>query len=286
MVIIGRNEAKSQEAVMDIRRQTGNEKVDYLVADLSSISDTLAVAEAYRQQYDRLDVLVNNVGAIFFSRGESADGIENTFALNHLSGYFLLTQQLLDMIIASAPARIVNVSSNAHYPGSMHWDDIELHDDYSGMKAYAQSKLANVLFTYELARSLERENVTVNALHPGVIASNFGATNNRRLIQLGQKLFKVFLPGVDKGAETSVYLATSPEVEGVTGRYFEKMKPKTSSEASYAESDQNRLWQVSEEMLAEHSAYAKTTARGLPIRGRPMTISHENISVSSQNMFA
>ncbi len=203
------------------------------------------------------------------------DGLENTFALNHLCGYFLLTQQLLDMIKASAPARIINVSSNAHFAGSMYWNDIELHNEYSGMKAYAQSKLANVLFTYELARRLEGENVTVNALHPGVIASNFGATNNRRLIQFGQKLFKVFLPGVDKGAETSVHLATSPEVEGVTGCYFEKKKPKTSSEASYSEFDQNRLWEVSEGMLAEFSAYAKTTARGLPDIGLPLTDSHE-----------
>jgi NAD(P)-dependent dehydrogenase (short-subunit alcohol dehydrogenase family) len=177
------------------------------------------------------------------------------------------------MIKASAPARIVNVSSNAHYPGSIHWEDIELLDDYSGMKAYAQSKLANVLFTYEMARRLEGDNVTVNALHPGVIASNFGATNNRRLIQLGQKLFKVFLTGVEKGAETSVFLATSPQVEGITGRYFEKLKPKTSSKASYSEPDQHRLWEVSERMLAELQVTGKDTVSSALHTGLPVPAS-------------
>lgn len=249
VVLVGRDEVKSQDVAHMIQQETHNPHVDYLLADLSSIRQTRALAQAYQARYDRLDVLVNNVGAIFLSRGETVDGFENTFALNHLVGYFLLTHLLLDVIKDSAPARIVNVSSNAHYRGRLHFDDLQLEDGYSAMKAYSQSKLANVMFTYELARRLEGTGVTANALHPGVVASNFMVTNNPGWTRILRWIFNLFSISSTKGAETSVYLATSDEVAGVTGKYFEDCKAKASLEASYDQADQQRLWTASQELL-------------------------------------
>ena len=255
VVIVGRNEAKARGVVSAIQNETGNERVSYLLADLSSVSATKALAEAYRSKFDRLDVLVNNAGAIFMTRGETVDGFENTFALNHLVGYFYLTNLLLDMIVASAPARIVSVSSGAHSFGGMNFDDLQGKEKYSGWRAYGQSKLANVLFTYELARRLEGTGVTANALHPGFVASNFGRTNNSEstLQRVGLRMSQVMAVSEEKGAATSIYLATSPEVEDVTGKYFQNCKPKDSSKASYSRADQARLWQVSEQLLQIHA---------------------------------
>lgn len=250
VVLVGRSEAKCHEVTSMIQNETGNHNVEYMLADLSSIEQTKSVAEQYRTKYDRLDVLVNNVGAIFLSRGETVDGIENTFALNHLVGYFLLTNLLLDVIKASAPARIVNVSSAAHMNGTINFDDLEATSKYGAMGVYANSKLANVLFTYELARRLEGTGVTVNALHPGVVASNFGVTNNTNIFtKIFRRVFNLISISEEKGAETSIYLATSPEVEGVTAKYFSDKQEGRSSEISYREADQQRLWSVSEEML-------------------------------------
>lgn len=256
VVIVGRDEAKASAAVSAIQNETGNQRVSYLLADLSSVKSTRALAAEYRRRYDRLDVLVNNAGAIFMARGETVDGFENTFALNHLVGYFYLTNLLLDTIIASAPARIVVVSSGAHAAARMNFDDLQGEQKYSGFGAYGQSKLANVMFTYELARRLKGAGVTVNALHPGLVASNFGRTNNENntLMRLGLRLTQLLAVSEEKGAETSVYLATSPEVEGVTGAYFQSCKPKRSSKASYNVDDQARLWQVSEQLLQINAA--------------------------------
>ncbi|MEM8533895.1 MAG: SDR family oxidoreductase [Chloroflexota bacterium] len=250
VVLVGRSETKCREVTSMIQNETGNHNVEYMLADLSSIEETKSVAEQYKAKYDRLHVLVNNVGAIFLSRGETVDGIENTFALNHLVGYFLLTNLLLDVIKASAPARIVNVSSAAHMQGSINFDDLEATSKYGAMGAYANSKLANVLFTYELARRLEGTGVTTNALHPGVVASNFGVTNNNNIFtKVFRRVFNLISISEEKGAETSIYLATSPEVEGVTAKYFSDKQAVPSSEASYREANQQRLWSVSEEML-------------------------------------
>ena len=251
VVVVGRNEAKTQDMVDMIRRETGNQQVDYLLADLSSIQSTRHLAQQFKTRYDRLDILVNNVGAIFLSRGETVDGFENTWALNHLVGYFYLTNLLLDVIKGSAPARIVNVSSGAHFQGKINFEDPEGKKKYSGFGAYSQSKLANVMFTYELARRLQDSGVTANALHPGFVASNFGVTNNGSslLYRAGRKLLNLFSISEAKGAETSIYLAMSPAVEGVTGQYFEKKQPKRSSEASYDVASQQRLWKISQQML-------------------------------------
>lgn len=256
VVIVGRNEAKAREVVSAIQNEIGNQNVSYLLADLSSISATKALAEEYRSKFDRLDVLVNNAGAIFITRGETVDGFENTFALNHLVGYFYLTNLLLDIIVASGPARIVSVSSGAHSFGGMNFDDLQGTSKYSGWRAYGQSKLANVMFTYELARRLEGTGVTANALHPGFVASNFGRTNNNEstLQRVGLRMSQVIAVSEEKGAATSIYLATSPEVEGVTGAYFQNCMPKRSSKASYSQANQSRLWQVSEQLLQFNAA--------------------------------
>ncbi len=251
VVLVGRNEAKARDVVSAIQQETGNDRVSYLLADLSSMRSTEALAQEYRTRFDRLDVLVNNAGAIIMTRGETVDGFENTFALNHLVGYFYLTNLLLDLIVASAPARIVNVSSGAHSFAKMNFDDLQGKQKYSGFRAYGQSKLANLMFTYELARRLEGTGVTVNALHPGFVASNFGQTNNEQntLVRLGIRATQIVAISEEQGAETSIYLATSPEVEGMTGLYFDKQQPKASCKESYDVAEQALLWQVSEQLL-------------------------------------
>jgi len=276
VIVVGRSESKSQSVVEEIQQASGNQRVEYMLADLSSVEDTVGLAEAFNQRYDRLDVLVNNTGALFMERGESVDGIESTFALNHLVGYFLLTNLLLDKIKAAGQARIVNVSSDAHRYAKINFDDLEGRKQYSGFGIYGQSKLANVLFTYELARRLAGTGITVNALHPGAVASNFGKTNNRAglLNRIGTAIFGLFATSVEEGARTSIYLATSPEVEGVTGKYFAKEREKRSNDVSYDTAVQRRLWQVSEEMLAplvweiggirDFTAQASPSAETLP----------------------
>ena len=246
VVVAGRDRERCTATVEQIKAQTGNSSVDFLVADLSSLQEVRNLAGQVKERYPRLDVLVNNAGAIMLSRRLSVDGIELTFALNHLS-YFLLTNLLLDHLVASAPARIVNVSSSSHRKSTIRFDDLQGQRRYGGYRAYAQSKLANVLFSYELDRRLDGSGVTVNVLHPGLVATNFLSNNGA----LGQFLrFFMGLRGMSasKGALTSTYLAGSAEVEGVTGRYFEKSREVRSAPASYDRSAAQRLWQVSAEM--------------------------------------
>jgi len=246
VVIVSRNEQRCQAATERIRLETGNPAVDYMVADLSSQAEVRRVAQCFREKYPRLDVLVNNAGGFYMKRLESVDGIELTWALNHLN-YFLLTDLLLDMLKASGPARIVNVSSNAHASGGINFDDLEGKRFYFGWLAYAQSKLANVLFTFELARRLQGSSVTTNVLHPGFVASNFGRNNNG-LAKVAIHLIYRFGISPEEGARTSIYLATSPEVEGISGEYFVNCKAKQAAKAAYNEAVAGRLWQVSQQM--------------------------------------
>jgi NAD(P)-dependent dehydrogenase (short-subunit alcohol dehydrogenase family) len=242
VIVAGRNAERAAATVERIRQRTGG-AAEYLLADLSSQQEVRRLAEAVRARHERLHVLVNNAGAVFTERRLSPDGLELTFALNHLA-YFLLTGLLLDTLQASAPARIVNVSSDAHQAATIDFDDLQAERGYSGFRVYGRSKLANLLFTYELARRLEGTGVTVNALHPGLVASRF-ATNLGGLARRLHPLARPFMLSPAQGARTIVYLASSPEVQGVTGRYFVSERDTTSSKASYDRADAERLWQVS-----------------------------------------
>ncbi len=198
--------------------------------------------------YPRLDVLVNNVGGFWATRHVTVDGLEHTFAVNHLAA-FLLTNLLLDRLKASAPARVVTVSSNAQSLGAIDFADLQGEHKYSGQTAYNQSKLASVMFTYELARRLDGTGVTANVLHPGVVNSGFGAEDPSRIFRFLVPLWRPFMKTPQQGAATSIYLASSTEVEGVTGTYFANGRPQRSSKASYDESSAARLWQVSTRLV-------------------------------------
>ncbi len=242
VILVDRNAEGGAAMVDQIRQRTGNRAVEFMRADLSSQKEICALTQQFTSHYQRLDVLVNNAGALFPHRRESLDGIEMTFALNYL-GYFRLTNLLLDTLKASAPARVVNVSSRTHALAQINFDDLQSRSGYRGRQVYAHSKLAIVLFTYELARRLEGTGVTANAVDPGTVATNF-AMNNGKLIGLAVRLFRFALPSPEEGAQTSIYLASSPEVEGVTGRYFVKCQAVPSSPASYDTATASRLWQV------------------------------------------
>ncbi|MBK8049646.1 MAG: SDR family oxidoreductase [Anaerolineales bacterium] len=252
VVIVGRNAAKTEEVVTQLRSKTMNANIDSILADLSVMSQVHQAAEAFKQKYDRLDVLLNNAGAMFTDRRVTSDGYEMTFALDHLN-YFYLTQQLQDLLLRSAPARIVNVSSDAHKGGHINFDDLMGEQKFSGFGAYAQAKLANVLFTYELARRLEDSGVTANALHPGFVATGFGRNNGGWIGRL-MPLIQVVALSPEKGAATSTYLASSPEVQDVTGKYFAKQAQARSNDESYDVGVQRRLWDVSEALIAQAEA--------------------------------
>ncbi len=247
VIVVGRNPAKSAATVAHIRQQTGNPAVESMLADLSSLEQVRRLAAEFKKRYSRLNVLVNKAGAIYFSRQETADGFEMTFGLNHLN-YFLLTNLLLDPLKAGAPSRIVNVSSAVHMSATLNFDDLQSRKKYSGMSSYGRSKLANVLFTYELARRLQGTGITVNAVHPGMVATQFAA-NNGLLGRLARPVMNLMSLSEEEGADTLIYLATSPEVEGVTGKYFVHRRAVSSSPESYDEAEARRLWQVSEELV-------------------------------------
>jgi retinol dehydrogenase-12 len=252
VVMVGRSQERCDITAEQFRKETGSELVDYLVADLSSQAEVRRLANNFLGRYDRLDVLVNNAGGFFMKRQESVDGIEMTFALNHLN-YFLLTHLLLECVQASAPARIVNVSSNGHRGARINFDDLQGERIYSGWRAYAQSKLANVLHAYQLSRRLDAGRVTVNALHPGFVSTRL-ARNNGLVFQLVMPLMRIIARSPEEGARTSVYLATSPQVQGVTGKYFEDSQVVPADPAADDEATAQGLWRVSMEMtgLAEH----------------------------------
>lgn len=248
VVVVGRNPAKTEATVAEIRRATGNPAVDFLLADLSVQAQVRGLAKQFQSRYPRLDVLINNAGGIFRTRTLTADGREMTFALNHLS-YFLLTNLLLETLIASGPARIVNVSSNAHRRvRALNFDDLEGAQGYAGLTAYSASKLANVMFTYALARRLAGTRVTANAMHPGLVSTGFGA-NNGRMWALIYVLVNAIGRSPAQGADTLIYLATSPEVEGVTGQYFYERQARRTSPASYDEAAAKRLWDASAQFV-------------------------------------
>lgn len=257
LVLLCRDRDRGENAMAEISRQSGNGDVDLLVADLGSLEQVRGAAAAFLDSGRPLHVLINNAGAIFMERRETVDGIERTFAVNHL-GHFLLTGLLLDRLRESGPARIVNLSSEAHRigygDGRMAFDDLMGERRYSGWRAYGQSKLANILFTRELARRLEGSGVTVNAMHPGVVASEFGRNNRTGWMPWVQALYRPFCRSNEKGADTAVWLASAQEAGAVTGAYFKDRKPLTPAKQALHDSDADRLWAVSEDLAGLSSA--------------------------------
>jgi retinol dehydrogenase 12 len=247
VTIISRDPEKCAAVVENIKKETGNPNVEYITADLSVMAEIRQAAYEFKKRHTHLNVLINNAGAYFSSRHVTKDGYEMTFALNHL-GYFLFTQLLLDTLKASAPARIINVSSEAHRGAKLDFDDLQNEKKFSGFSVYGQSKLANILFTNELSRRLKDANVTVNAVHPGFVATGF-AKNNGSLYSIGMKILSLIARRPDKGAETSIYLASSEEVEGVTGKYFVDSMAVESSKESYDLTAQEQLWNTSLELI-------------------------------------
>lgn len=245
VVLVGRSEEKTRAAAQEVSAQTGNADVDFLLADLSSLASVRALGRDFTARYPQLHVLINNAGGVNQTRQVTPDGFELTFAVNHLAP-FALTRDLLGVLRATPGARIVNVSSSAQRRGHIDFGDLMGERRYAPLKAYFQSKLAGVLFTYELARRLAGTGVTANALHPGVVNSDFGG-DARGLLGLGMRMIKRFGSlSPAQGARTSVYLASSPEVEGVTGKYFERGRAVASGRASYDGAVARRLWDVSE----------------------------------------
>jgi NAD(P)-dependent dehydrogenase (short-subunit alcohol dehydrogenase family) len=249
IVMVARDRARGEAAASTVReRATGS--VELLLADLASLDEIRTLAKEFKASHTRLDVLLNNAGAHNATRHLSKDGYELTFAVNHLA-YFLLTELLLDVLKASAPSRIVNVSSGAHHRGRIDFDDVMGERSYGGFRAYGQSKLANVLHAYELARRLEGTGVTANALHPGVVATGFGKNNAGALgtlFGIAQVIGRPFYISPERGAATSVYLASSPAVDGVSGRYFSDCRAAPSSSRSHDEDAAKRLWALSERL--------------------------------------
>ena len=248
VAITGRDLGRVEAVAAQIRGATGNPDVDAFGADLSSQAEVRRLAAMVLDAYPRLDVLVNNVGGFWATRHVTADGLEHTFAVNHLAA-FLLTNLLLDRLKASAPARVVTVSSNAQSLGAIDFEDLQGERRYSGQDAYNQSKLASVLFTYELARRLVGTGVTATVLHPGVVNSGFGAEDPSRIFKLLVPLWRPFMKTPQQGAATSIYLASSPEVEGATGTYFANGRPQSSSKTSYDENAAGRLWRASARLV-------------------------------------
>jgi NAD(P)-dependent dehydrogenase (short-subunit alcohol dehydrogenase family) len=248
LVLVGRNRERGERAVAEIRRESGNDNISLLLADLSSQAAIRQLAKDFLATGRPLHVLLNNAGVINMRREETIDGIEATFAVNHLA-YFLLTELLLERLQECAPARIVSVSSDAHAQsgGRLDFDDLESRKRYSLMRVYGKSKLANILFTRQLSRRLSGTRVTANCLHPGFVGSNF-ARNNGVLASVAMTLLRPFARSPKQGAETAVYLCSSPEVEGVSGEYFVDCKARAPRSFACNDEDASRLWELSERM--------------------------------------
>lgn len=246
VILVGRNKEKTENVINQIKKDSNNDKVEYILADLSKQKDIKKLADEFKAKYDKLDVLVNNAGLLCSKKELTEDNLENTFATNHM-GYFLLTNLLLEELKKSSNARVVNVASDAHRMGDTYFDDINFEKKkYSAWKAYGNSKLYNILFTYELAEKLKNTNIKTNCLHPGVIRTNFNFGFN---IPVVNSVIKMFLLSPEKGAETQIHLALSPEVENITGKYFDKKKAVSSSYISYDKEARKKLWEISENLI-------------------------------------
>jgi NAD(P)-dependent dehydrogenase (short-subunit alcohol dehydrogenase family) len=245
LVLVCRDRGRGEETLAEVRAG-GSPEAELMLADLSSQAEIRRLAREFLDAGKPLHVLINNAGVVNTSRTVTADGIETVFAVNHLA-YFLLTQLLLDRLRQSAPARIVNVASEAHRFGPMNFDDLQSEKSFRTMRVYGQSKMANILFTYELARRLGGTGVTVNCLHPGTVATGLGK-NNGAVARFFANLLAPFFRTPVGGAATSIHLASAPELANVSGQYFRDRLAYKSAAASYSLEDARRLWQISEAM--------------------------------------
>jgi NAD(P)-dependent dehydrogenase (short-subunit alcohol dehydrogenase family) len=260
LVLVGRDPARGEVALTRIKSRAPRAEVDIHYADLSGLEPVRALASRLRA-LPRVDVLINNAGAMFWRRGVTADGLERTFALNHMA-YFVLTMLLRDKLLASAPARIVNVASDAHRGARLDFDDLQSARTYNGVRVYSRSKLCNILFTRELAHRLEGTGVTANCLHPGFVASRFG-DNNPGLIGVATAVTKrLFAIPPERGAETSVYLASSSAVEGKTGGYYVQSAPATPSAEAQDMHAARRLWDISARIAGLVPGENRSTSTG------------------------
>lgn len=253
IILLTRKEETGQQAKDRIIAGTNNQKVFQYTCDLASFSQVRAFSDRLHQDFDRIDVLINNAGILAHERMETEDGHEYQFQVNHLS-HFLLTQLIVDMLRQSPEPRIINVSSEAHKNGRIHFRDLNLKEKYSPFKAYSQAKLANVLFTYELCRRLSADGMTANTLHPGVVGSDFGAGRDGKKTPAIMKLFKRIGQSPEKGARTSVYLATDEKVKGHSGGYYKNRKRNSSSRLSYDPDTATALWEISLKMTGLESS--------------------------------
>lgn len=250
IIMLCRSRERGEAALRELKKITHSDNFELYIADLADPDSIHRAVTQFKEKYDKLDVLINNAGTTLSKKIITPLGYEKTFAVNYL-GHFLLTQLLLDTLKQSAPSRIINVASAVHVRANLNFNDINQEKHYRGFLAYCNSKFANLLFTYELARRLKGTGVTVNALHPGFVRSNFGKRGRNILSKALFGFARLFAISVEKGAKTSIYLASSPEVEGITGKYFVKCKPVDSSEASYNLEAQKRLWELSEHLFKE-----------------------------------
>lgn len=247
VILVNRNEEKSKQAVDSIQETTEHDHLEYVIADLASQKDVRRAAAEIKERIDRVDALVNNAGTWFSKQTLSEDGIEMQLAVNHVSP-FLLTHLLLPLLLKSDDARVVNVSSDTHFRGKIDLNDMKMEKGYHGIKSYGRSKLAMVMCTYELAEQLEGTNVTVNAVQPGLVKTDIGHKHTIGLHSIAWWFRKLGGVTPDKGAETNIFLAASPEVKGVTGKYWDKCKPKPSSKRSYDRDMQKKIWEKTLEM--------------------------------------
>jgi NAD(P)-dependent dehydrogenase (short-subunit alcohol dehydrogenase family) len=244
LVMVARDRARGEAALAEVRRRSGSSHVSLLLCDLGSQASVRELAKQFRAAHSSLHVLINNAGGVSTERRETVDGIEQTFAVNHL-GPFLLTNLLLDLIVKSAPARIVNVASTGHYRGTLDFDDLGFaNGGYWIMRAYSRSKLANVIFTRDLARRLECKNVTVTSMHPGAVATNIWS-GAPRWAQPLLGVAKLLMVTPEEGGRRIVYLATSPDVEGKSGGYYEKNAERTPAPLALDDAVARRLWDES-----------------------------------------
>jgi retinol dehydrogenase-12 len=247
VVITGRNPQKLETVTREIIAGTGNQAIQSLCADFSDLEQVRALAVAFKKRHSYLNVLINNAGAYFHTRWETPYGVEMTFLVNHLAPFFL-TNLLLETIRSSGSARIVNVSSDAHKYDWMNFEDLGFKHGYFGMKAYARSKLANILFTYALAERMPASEVTVNALHPGHVATDIWKSSFPVIGPALKQVMSIFSLSPEQGADNSIYLASSPEMEGITGKYYVKREASPSSPISYEICVVQKLWEISERL--------------------------------------